>query len=79
MLSAKIPKNCILFVAKVLVGDVLVKWLGLVMRKCEVVVVICEGSFWFLIRLVVHVARLVLDLGYSRLLAVCCKLALNVQ
>lgn len=41
-------------------GDVLVEWLWLVMRKCEVVVVIviCEGLFWFLIRLVVRIVRL---------------------
>lgn len=38
----------------------LVEWLWLVMRKCEVVVVIviCEGLFWFFIRLVVRIVRL---------------------
>jgi hypothetical protein len=58
MLSAKMLKNCILYVVKVLVGKVLVECSEVVERKCEVVVVVCEGLFWILIRLVVHLVRL---------------------
>jgi hypothetical protein len=42
----------------VLVGVVLVEWLRLVDGLCEVVVLIFEGLFWFLIRLVFYFVRL---------------------